>query len=291
MVSTAAIHVACISFFAAAIVGAMLARFLVGVSAHRIQASNAFCGGVILSVALVHMLSENASGLDEVGAALSRSLGGDEEEPLPVGFFFAGCGFLLMMLIESCTGKSCNPNLVMDKGLPTKMSSTGDVEAKLEIADTKSQEEKIQCDRFMFGIVTWVGIALHSSIEAVATGASQDDASLFVLMSAVLAHKGFTCYAVGSALEGTSTARFWTLMTILALTGPLGIIFGATLNADFEGPTSAALQCVASGTLLAIGIESMLLPSLFSSDKRSQFGNFTLAFFGFTTMSLLAVWA
>jgi len=298
MVSSVALAIASTTFFVAVILGGLLSRYITAISTRWLQCSNAFCGGVILSVALVHMLSENSEALKDVGTAMSKALGGEEDEAVPVGFFLAGFGFLIVLCIERLTGQGCDTDRVVDpQGKQSKSAKdASDVESQPE-TDTQSQEkmapfgEGKDNDAELAGVITWVGIMLHSSVEAVATGASRDDASLFVLMSAVLAHKGFAAFAVANGLRYAGKARFWSLMTALALTGPLGIALGAFLTEDLEGHSSAALQCFAAGTLLAIGVDHMLLPSLSALDGPSKHARLLLAFAAFFAMSLLAVWA
>jgi len=350
------------AFFASAILGAALARVLARLYGNWVKYANAFCGGVLLSVALVHMLSENAAELEDFGKALSRALGGDSDEAFPIGYFLSGTGFLAIVSIDRLLvgHEAENPSsqdvvkgsgsveervvaqevrAEMEPQQPSqqndedddeikaaarpaaavrdcKLSDTIDLEANrqegklpphadagaevqqaqqlqpyeqeqsLETSDTNSVAVKVRKGR-LFGVATWFGITIHSSIEAVVTGGSRDDSSLLMLMLVVLTHKVLTSFAIAVALRDVNKKVWLTLIITFALTGPIGILFGATYVSNLEGEQSAALQCLASGTLLAIGIDSMLLPSL----KDKSCGAFTCAVVAFCAMSTLAAWA
>merc|ERR1711879_764096 len=78
---------------------------------------------------------------------------------------------------------------------------------------------------------------------------------------------GFAAFAVGASLLGIRKAKgiatWWTLVIIFALTGPVGLAMGAIFRSSFEDAVPAAfLQCLAAGTLLAVGITDMVMPAL-----------------------------
>jgi len=307
-------------FFAATLLGAVLAKTVEKIPGNSVSYANAFCGGMLLSVAIVHMLSESASELEGLGKTLNVALGGEGEEPFPVGYLLCGAGFLFIIAVERLVigghheedstqesekavsdvpPQSTNDDLEANRNVELPPLENADY-AAANISYDKSRSftgllprslslltpEVPRNKQNLVGMATFLGISAHSTIESIATGASPDQASFFMLMTAILAHKVLTSFAVGVALRAVSL-RLWMLMILaFAMSGPIGIVIGASFASNLEGEQTAALQCVASGTLLAIGLDSMLLPSL---DKKAN--SFMFAVVGYMSMSALAAYA
>lgn len=289
------------AYFVVALAGGAAVLWIASVSPKWMHLCNAVAGGVLIGVALCHMLGDNVDGMTAWGQAISAALGGDPDDSFPLGLALTGYGFFLVVGIEHLLGghghtdshshedkaeqgrhqqpdaenQNDNPDVVVPV---TSLSSQGDLKGRaLDVS----------------GVATFLGVAIHSTIEAIATGAAQSADAFGVLVFAVLLHKGFAAFAVAASLLGMRTrsvAMWWALVIAFACTGPVGIAIGAICRANVEGQGSALLQCLAAGTLLAVGIVEMLIPAL---DDVSVWKKRKLAaaIFGFSMMALLAVWA
>jgi zinc transporter ZupT len=142
------------------------------------------------------------------------------------------------------------------------------------------------------GLGTLIGMCLHAFPEAMAIGAQQEAGSMAVLILAVGFHKFSASFAVASSLRGIcagSQCAWWTLSMVFVLIGPLGMGVGALLGESLEGPALSALLMFAAGTLMAVGILEMLLPSFESKSWRRR--NVFAAFCACMSMAVLAIWA
>jgi len=320
-------------FFAATIAGAGLAKVVTRIPGNLVTYANASCGGILMSVAIVHMLSESAGELEGVGKTLNRALGGEGEEPFPVGFLLCGIGFLFITAVERLIiGQHLEEDIIQESegsvsNVPPRLDEATqddikhaepqpsvprpailDLEANCHSdgkqfssfktmssfrtacerrTDMDDLDDKVRRKQIIVGTAAFFGISAHSIIESIATGGSRDQASLLMLMSAILAHKVLTSFAVSVALRYVSYRSWMMMILAFALSGPLGISIGALFASNLEGEQTAALQCLASGTLLAIGVDSMLLPSL----DGKAFKSFVCAGVAYLSMSALAAWA
>jgi len=280
---------ASIGYFVVALAGGAAVLKITGVSPKWMQFCNAFASGVLIGVALCHMLAENAEMLEGWGLDFSKALGGEGDEAFPLGNALAGCGFFLLVGIEYLLGGGHDHKMETARGPSALENGNGHEEANGE--DKPIAPELKGSDAG--GIATLIGVTIHSFIEGIATGAAASTDAFGVLVLAVLLHKGFAAFAVAASLSDMlkrSLCLWWCLVIFFALTGPVGIALGVLLEANIEGAKSAALTCLAAGTLLAVGITEMLMPALEDIGewkKRKLFA----AFFGYAAMSLLAVWA
>jgi len=315
---TAVIAAVCVAYFAVAIAGAICVKCLLACSPKWMMISNAVSGGILIGFALVHMLAENAEEMTSWGQAISKALGGHEDEPFPIGFALAGAGFFLIIALGKLLGghthkheernaEAAAANADADaetaeaphtplgganvlpethgEGQQNQPTTSAGTASSTAVAEPENQALK--------GMATLVSVSIHSFIESVAAGTAEGQSFFGMLVLATLFHKGFAAFAVASALEGFGGGRqplWWCLNIIFALTGPVGVIAGAVFKAEVGVETAAALQCLASGTLLAVGIDHMLLPALEDHSvwkKRKLFASIL----AFLAVSLLAIWA
>eukprot|EP00931_Biecheleriopsis_adriatica_P102448 TRINITY_DN77422_c0_g1_i1.p1 TRINITY_DN77422_c0_g1~~TRINITY_DN77422_c0_g1_i1.p1 ORF type:complete len:290 (-),score=34.62 TRINITY_DN77422_c0_g1_i1:205-1041(-) len=268
---------AAIAFFVVALAGGAAVTWMSKVSSRWVQLCNALAGGVLIGVALCHMLGDNISGLTDWGQKINKAFGGDPDDSMPLGLATAGYGFFFVISIE----------YFLDGGETeeTRVSLSSE-----ERQCSSSRSEQPRVNHGLTGITTFLGVSIHSIIEGTATGATQSASTFGVLVFAILLHKGFAAFAVAASLPTQNGALWWSLVIAFALTGPVGLAVGAVCKADVNGQGSALLQCIAAGTLLAVGINEMLIPALNDKSdwkKRRLFA----ALAGFSAMALLSIWA
>eukprot|EP00931_Biecheleriopsis_adriatica_P006938 TRINITY_DN108281_c0_g1_i1.p1 TRINITY_DN108281_c0_g1~~TRINITY_DN108281_c0_g1_i1.p1 ORF type:complete len:291 (+),score=58.36 TRINITY_DN108281_c0_g1_i1:42-914(+) len=290
MAAAALVAVAALIYFLTALAGGLAVIYISGLSLRWKQLCNALAGGVLIGVALCHMLADSLEGVESWGKAISKALGGDPDDAYPIGLALAGCGFFLVVGLEYLLGGHSH-----GESHSTEKKAQG-MEALESGSECTSDESEVAADGGdggIVGIATLVGLTIHSLIEGVATGAAESDDTLSVLVLAVVLHKGFAAFAVSTSLVELRKRRkalWWALVVFFALTSPVGIAIGAILTSQFPPTLSAFLQCLAAGTLLAVGIGDMIYPAFEDIGvwkRRKLFA----AVFGFFSMALLAVWA
>jgi len=294
MGTTELLVIAALLSFAMSLFGATAVSCIARVSNKLMLLGNSVAGGVLIGVSLVHMLSENTGEMDEWGKAISVSLGGEADEAFPLGYVLAGLGFFLIIGMEQLLGGHDHGE-AGEKAYGDHVHEHDESDEEHESSEsTDSDSEAMQRPRgsILMGLGTLIGISIHSVIESVALGASQSLGTAATLMAAILFHKTFSAFAVGSSLHGVVNNRpalWWALILVFALSAPAGILAGAMCGNALEGQRAAALQCVAGGTLLAIGITEMLVPGLSGSETQKKRRLFA-AVFAFLAVSLLAIW-
>merc|ERR1712048_1340292 len=203
-----------------------------------------------------------------------------------MAYAFAGgilMGFLLITIIETLLHHKLGNSFHAGEAPAHKQ-----IEQGLTHAEVAASPESISG-----GWATVVGLSIHSIVEGVATGAGNDAGAVGFVVLAIICHKGFAAFAVGSAnlsLWRAQKRMLWAgLVTWFALTGSVGILVGMAASADLEGQATAAVTAVAAGSLLSVGITEMLMPAL--SDPKCIGVKLALATTSTCAMSLLAVWA
>ncbi|CAE8650498.1 unnamed protein product [Polarella glacialis] len=282
---------AAVAYFVVALAGAVAVRFIARISPKWLQLCNATAGGVLIGVALCHMLAESAGGMSAWGTAISSALGGEADDPFPLGLFLAGVGFFLIISLEHLLGGHDHDTGHLHDEEESQDRQSSEINPEVE-SDGGIVNIKRATNTELSGFTTLVGVSVHSIIESIATGSAQSADTFGIIVLAVLFHKGFAAFAVASSLQGIAKSNvtlWWSLIILFALTGPIGILIGGICKASVDGQGSAALQCLASGTLLAVGMNELLMPAL--EDKGSwKRRKLAAAIFGFSAISLLAVW-
>lgn len=277
--------------FVVALTGAALSKFAASFSPKIVRVSNALAGGILLAVTLVHMLADASSQMEKPGVAIAVFLTGDKSaEAFPLGYALFGIGFLTILSVE-----------VFFPGQEHVCSHDDDSHAVIEESDSESETDADRPQDLVVlpatksctaGMSAVLGLCLHSFIAGTATGAADDMSEFSEMFIAIIAHKLFAAFSVGSLLLETVSARaWWTLLILLSLMTPLGIGLGTFLASSFEGPSAAGLICFAAGSLLCVAVYDMLMPSLILGKAHWKRRSFLASLFGFCIMSLLAIWS
>eukprot|EP00929_Paragymnodinium_shiwhaense_P087587 TRINITY_DN47723_c0_g1_i2.p1 TRINITY_DN47723_c0_g1~~TRINITY_DN47723_c0_g1_i2.p1 ORF type:complete len:294 (-),score=61.10 TRINITY_DN47723_c0_g1_i2:62-943(-) len=257
-----------------------------------LELCNAVAGGVLISVALVHMLDENSKELAEfMEESVEESDDYDHDEHdhhhhgFPLGHFLAMLGFFTIIGLEKLLGdghshhnghghrRKAEDATTYGNATDEQAYTPADVVDDLEelhgcprapsaVVVDKSHERKRVVAA---GTSAVVGLTVHSLFEAVALGMMHSDSAI-VYMSVVFSiaiHKFFEVPAIFAVfLPVFSASRWWCFVTLYAFVTPVGLIVGMLSAESIESAIAAGLQCFAAGTLLAVGINDMLMPSL-----------------------------
>lgn len=292
--------------FLLALGGGLSSKLVSSLSPKWMDLANAVSGGVVVSVALVHMLGEASEGLEEWSLALGafftgggddhddelagnetadkgRRLHGDDEPPmLPLGSMLLFAGFFAILLVEQfCGGHMHEVHKEPDAGAawPGEPGSSDDESDSNEEAGglKKERVEVVHKSEAVTAVSVLSGIFVHSFLEGIAAGV----AATPIIFVAIMVHKFFAAFAVGSALLPAVEPKWWWAGNIFfALSGTVGIFLGEGLAEALEGPATDALICFAAGTLLCVGVCDMIMPGISGGGewgKRKVFASFLAA--------------
>mmetsp|Transcript_26057 Transcript_26057/g.38527 ORF Transcript_26057/g.38527 Transcript_26057/m.38527 type:complete len:337 (-) Transcript_26057:223-1233(-) len=147
-------------------------------------------------------------------------------------------------------------------------------------------------------------LSIHSLLEGLAIGISSDESSMISIMSAILAHKAFAAYALGSSMVASEVKRshFVVLGNIFAISSPLGIIIGILLlegsrDSAEGGIFTAVIKSMVAGTFLFISIielankelQACRQPHSVGGNKWLEVSKLAALLVGFFLMSSLAL--
>jgi zinc transporter ZupT len=297
--------------FLLALGGGLSSKLVSNLSPKWMDFANAVSGGVVVSVALVHMLGEASEGLEEWGLALgafftgysddhedelagnetadpARRLHGDDEPPmLPLGSMLMFAGFFAILLVEQfCGGHMHEVHREPDAVEPG--SSDDDSDSNEEAGAMKKEKvEVVQKSEVVTAVSVLSGIFVHSFLEGLAAGV----AATPIIFFAIMVHKSFAAFAVGSALLPAVELKWWWAGNIFfALSGTVGIFLGEGLAEALEGPATEALICFAAGTLLCVGVCDMIVPAISGGGewgKRKVIASFLAAWI----VAAVSLWA
>ena len=153
-------------------------------------------------------------------------------------------------------------------------------------------------------LMLFLALSLHSVLEGVAIGIVPRAEMVVSTSAAILAHKAFAGYALGSTLitaESLDTRSHLYLGLLFSCTTPIGVLIGMALLDDFDGSSIAVgiVQAMVAGTfmyvsIVEVGTKELLVcrhgevENVTGSVKRTEFLKLFSFFFGFSAMSALA---
>eukprot|EP00434_Breviolum_minutum_P034968 symbB.v1.2.030951.t1/scaffold3543.1/size54354/2 len=272
--------------FLVAMLGAVLSKYASSFSPKIVRVCNAFPGGILLAVTLVHMLADSSEDLETPGVAVAAFFTGDKNhEAFPLAFSIVGLGFLTILSVEVFLPGGHD-------GEHSGIEGDSDSETESETPDLEAAKAPVLPKSCAAGLSALLGLCLHSLNEGTATGAAQDVSEFSNLFIAIIAHKMFAVFSAGTLiLNSVSVRAWWTLMTILCAMTPVGIAIGMIVQSRVHGAWAAGIDCFAAGTLLCVAVYDMLMPSLVIGKGEWKRRSFIAALFGFCSMSLLAIWS
>ncbi|VEU38963.1 unnamed protein product, partial [Pseudo-nitzschia multistriata] len=153
-------------------------------------------------------------------------------------------------------------------------------------------------------VLLLTALSFHSLFEALAIGVATDTASITSTTSAVLAHKAFAGYALGSAMVASHMRELHVLVLsfvfgLCSIAGVfLGIFLLPAIDADNSVTVIGIIQAMVSGTFLYVSIVEIAMKELMThregkSDLPIQTWQIRklLGFLvGYLMMSVLAIW-
>lgn len=159
-------------------------------------------------------------------------------------------------------------------------------------------------------VILLLALSVHSIFEGLAIGVAQDMSQVFSTTAAVLAHKAFAGYALGSSMVASQMkeGHFLVLCLVFACCSIAGVFMGILFE-QFDGSdnsiSTGIIQAMVSGTFLyvsivEIGMKEIMMHREVAKDSANQTNNLsskTLQFLklgaflvGYTLFSALAIW-
>jgi len=141
--------------------------------------------------------------------------------------------------------------------------------------------------------ILMLALSVHSIIAGIALGTEDVITRAFVILVAIIAHKGSAVFALTVNLnrDGVSRTRVMKVDTFFSFMTPLGIILGLVLTTLLKGRAELLIEGVfdalAAGTFLYIALIDIIQEE-FINPKDKGF-KFILVTFGLGFMSFLAV--
>ncbi|KAG7348307.1 ZIP zinc transporter [Nitzschia inconspicua] len=157
-------------------------------------------------------------------------------------------------------------------------------------------------------IILMFALSIHSIFEGLAIGVSPDMSDVISTAAAVLAHKAFAGYALGSSMIASqmNDGHFFMLVFVFSFCSSFGIILGLMCeqlaNAGNVGSITGVIQAMVAGTFLYVSIVEIGMKEIMMhresetpksgqlSPKNMDFVKLLAFLVGYLCMSSLAIW-
>ena len=238
---------------------------------------NMLASGILLAAGLTHALADAQDSLK------------NEESTYPFAEFICGLTFVLFIIFEEAMhltlySDSASCDLEANKCETTSLinGNCNGVENRYHstatILPSSSQQLHHHVDHLSLHLRgSWYAsfalmfaLCVHSFIEGLAVGfaSSSNVSSMWSISIAIIAHKGFAGYALGSSLASSDVN--WACLVIMglifALCSPLGIVSGILFleSAGTHQVLFGVTQAVVSGTFLYVSIVEICMKEIMS---------------------------
>ncbi|KAJ8600039.1 hypothetical protein CTAYLR_001910 [Chrysophaeum taylorii] len=244
--------------------------------------ANLFIGGLIISTAIVHLLAE----------------GVESDGEFPWGFALCGAGYLIMASIEVaadgsertspedmyCELRSANEEPPVDGFQRVDSLSSPEYARRRHVHHTPDAG----------ALATTLALAVHSAGDGMAISVQPTSHRVLVIGFAIVAHKFFAAYALGTILAHRPTRerrRNLFYATLFVLSTPVTIVVAHLVVFDTlkRGAPVHRASALCSGSLLYVGIHE-ILGAYLDSPLLSTPAKLLSIWAGFLLMTLLAIW-
>eukprot|EP01135_Chromosphaera_perkinsii_P011655 Nk52_evm1s2465 gene=Nk52_evmTU1s2465 len=185
---------------------------------------NSFTGGVFLAAGLVHMLKEAAVKLQK-------------ESGLPLAYMCTGFGFLIMFSIEQLADwwveRKCVCKTECDAVGNEKEVNEHTTLMVRKDSHSPSEQQRSSAKGELISFALLLGFGFHAFFEGLALGMQEYVDDIAATSLAILLHKGFECFIVGTSLTSISGLRTHVvlfLIFIFVMITPLGVLVGALVS-------------------------------------------------------------
>lgn len=258
----------------------------------------AFSGGLIVALALIHIIPECVLELEGL-----------------MSFHIAGVtvlfGIVVLVLIDNSLAAFLAPEeykqQIRDQLAQRAASAHGhqclrSLNATGWAASAASPLANVR--QYVTAYTMELGCVFHSFIIGLGVGVITNNRELVVtLMVALAIHQGLEALALGSVLALTSfpAAKKIAMLLLYSITTPLGIVIGISIAAGYdpESVTSRAVQGtfngVSGGMLTYIGMYQLIAEEFSREDllvrPRLRYGMYAALLAGAAVMAILGIWS
>jgi len=244
--------------FLVGLLGGALSKWLAGSRKSEILFSfgNAFAGGIFLGAGLIHMLADAQEGFKTFTTS-----------DYPWYAVVCCAGFLLILFLEKVL-------IRRDHSPETASALPGTLT--------------------LYPYILMIVLSIHSVITGIALGTEGRIAQAFVILIAVMAHKGTAAFALTvSLLRGAvPLKRVFGMVVLFSSMTPVGILLGIgfmmMLSGTAEQVFEAGFDALAAGSFLYIALLDILQEEF--SARQHRTAKFVLVLTGIAVMAVVAVW-
>mmetsp|Transcript_1792 Transcript_1792/g.6703 ORF Transcript_1792/g.6703 Transcript_1792/m.6703 type:complete len:333 (-) Transcript_1792:131-1129(-) len=219
-------------------------------------------GGVLLAIAVVHMMEDAIENLLPFQEA--------DWSDYPFAFTMMMIGFLLDHFIESVGGyyfgkylekralrvKGGDDEEYMENSAPEDLEKLeeGLAESELSIGEQKKPRKSDEAYFAIAASAGYFGLSVHSVLAGLTLGLGDWETALSMFV-AIISHKIFAAFAVASNLLKAKPAWwiYFTVITCFALTTPVSIGIGMGIAGIVGDIAKGTLLALAAGMLLYVG--------------------------------------
>jgi len=227
--------------------------------------------GVIISAALVHLLSDASKG------AISESY--------PWSYFICGLSFISLfaferLLIHTFLHKKHHRPSAMPMERTSLNQHHVPMAGSLHVDHHHGEHAKHAMDTFelmqqkhyLSGLILFCGLGLHSVLAGLALGSSTVDKTVIALGIAILSHKYLAAFAIGCSLlkSAISLQKTMVFAALFGMLTPIGIMVGLCIESRVDELASNVLICIAAGALLYAAVCEVMIPEFSEERKRER---------------------
>jgi len=257
-----------------------------------LSTTNCFSAGVLLSVSLVHLLSESNHEFTHIYP----------DESYPFVFLGAVIGFVMLLILE----KGLVPYFFDREVItPTEIFIMTDDEALCK--DDLEKDQLMHCEScpsqkrwekladIVVAYALLLVLSFHSILEGITLGLITELGALLAVFAAIVAHKALAAFALGNSLAKTQAENSFLFLGLgLAFSAmtPIGILIGMGVETALSDEASEVGTVIAesfcAGTFLYISIIDIVAQEFDEGAYRLQKH---IAFvLGVGIMSVLRIW-
>ncbi len=217
---------------------------------------NTFSGGIFLGAGLLHMLPDAAEDLGRLGL----------QSDFPWASMICAAGIVLVLFVEHVL--------------------LGSVHSHHHAHDDEGHN--VSASPYLVTVI----LSIHSLIAGIALGGESTVGTAFVILAAILAHKGSAAFAIGVSLNrgAVSRTRSIRLLVLFAFMTPLGVLLGQVLAETMSTQPALIFETIfnslAAGTFIYVATLEVIGEEFAHGKNRWQ--KFILFGAGLGLMSALA---
>eukprot|EP01126_Amoeba_proteus_P034836 TRINITY_DN3490_c0_g1_i1.p1 TRINITY_DN3490_c0_g1~~TRINITY_DN3490_c0_g1_i1.p1 ORF type:complete len:286 (+),score=41.73 TRINITY_DN3490_c0_g1_i1:264-1121(+) len=267
-------------------------------------------GGVLLTVAIVHMLPEVAEADEQSGI------------DYPLCYFFVVMGYLFILALEKVIfvhehyprnpekhdRKETSGTSGRSKGEPADHESDNDSELDVQhnednptpgpipnVAVSPPHAHSPHTNSIATPLILLASLSIHSTLEGIVFGMQSDQSSALSLLIAILVHKPVETFTLGGIMikERVSRGNYIFLSFCLSVVTPIGTAIGIGINqASLHILIFGGLKALTVGSFIYISTTEIIADEFHrhALSKLEKFNRLASFSFGVLFILVLEIW-